>query len=462
MDKTTTDIVEYARAYWNSTPTDASREAALRHLVDSVACAIAGHATASAQIAKAVAQTMSSDYPTTVFGSPWKSAAQYASFANTVMIRSLDWNDGMLAPGGGHPSDMVPAVLAAGEVTNANGSDVIKAMILAYEVLGSLGTHVDRVDLQLDQGLFMGAATAVGVGMLYGLTDEQLANAISMSVVSAVPIQATRRGPLSMWKGAATAAAIMNATNAVAYAAAGMTAPAAPFEGEHGLMAAITGTFQLQIPAYPEGKMVVEISHQKMFPAESHSQAILGLAPRILEVASINEIEAIEVEAYLTLVVAIGKHPSVWDPKTRETADHSLPYLLAVALTDGGVTPASFTDERIADPDLRPLMAKISIEENLEYSAQYRPPGMELAGSPKLKITVTTGDGIVFDEVVTYARGHSLNPMTRADIDNKLDTVCVGVIGDHERDRIRDAWWNISDAPNIHAALETLTHFGGT
>jgi 2-methylcitrate dehydratase len=366
----------------------------------------------------------------------------------------------MLAPGGGHPSDMIPAILAAAETLDSSGEEVLRAIVLAYEALGSLGATVDRVKLGLDQGLFMGVATAMGLGLLHGLDDEQLANAISLSLVPAIPLHATRRGPLSMWKGAATSAATMNATNMVAFAKAGMTAPAEPFEGEAGLMDVLTGRFGLAIPAYPDGRYVVQLSHQKMLPAESHSQAILGVVPRIRAWTSADDIESIEVEAYQGLVVAIGSHPSVWDPRTRETADHSLPYLLAVALVDGVVTPASFRPERFLDPALRPVMAKVRIQENPEFTARYRSPGMEVAASPRARIRVRTTSGQELAEEVTYPKGHSLNPMTPEDINAKLDQACVGAVPDELRERIREAWWDIGHAATVHGAIATLADFG--
>jgi 2-methylcitrate dehydratase len=263
-----------------------------------------------------------------------------------------------------------------------------------------------------------------------------------------------------MWKGGATAAATMNATNYVAFAKAGLTGPSEPFEGECGVMAVATGEFDLAIPAYPGGKFIVEMSHQKMFPAETHAQAILGLVPKIRAWASVDEIESIDVEAYGVLVIHIGSHPSVWDPHTRETADHSLPYLLAVALVDGSVTPASFAPERIADAALRPVMAKVSIRENPEWTANYRPRGLEIAGSPRARVSIRTTDGREMVEEVTYAKGHLLNPMGRDDVDAKIDQICAGVLTDAHRDRLKETWWAIGESDDVHAAMATMADFG--
>jgi 2-methylcitrate dehydratase len=462
MDKTLDKIVAYTTDFTDHSPSDDAMDAALRHLVDAIACAVAGAATAPAQIAVQVAGTVRGDDMATVFGAGIRSTPAYAAFANTVMVRTLDWNDGMLARSGGHPSDMIPAILAAAEVCGTRGEEVLASIVLAYEILGSLGAaSADGPTVGVDQGIYMGAATALAVGRLRGLTAEQLANAASLSIVPAIPLMVTRRGALSMWKGAATAQAIMNATNAVAYAGRGMTGPAEPFEGIKGVMEVLTGPYELALPLSPS-EFVVEMSHQKRFPAESHSQALLAVMPEVREWTSPDHIESVEVEAYRTLYNAIGSHPSVWDPKTRETADHSLPYLLAVALTDGDITPASFSDERIADPSLRPLMAKIKVSENPEFSAQYRPAGLEIAGSPRATITVRRDDGEVMFREVTYPVGHALNPMRRADIDEKLAKATRGVLDDATRDELAQAWWRIGEAPDIHEAMSKVADFGAS
>jgi 2-methylcitrate dehydratase len=306
----------------------------------------------------------------------------------------------------------------------------------------------------------MGVAVTMAVGRLYGLTPDQLANAASMAVVPSIPLLATRRGSLSMWKGAATAWAIKNATDAVTYARAGLTAPSEPFDGISGVKEVVTGPFDLQLPSYPGGKFVVEISHQKMFPAESHSQSILALLPEIREFTSTDEIASVEVEAYQVLLNAIGSHPSVWDPQTRETADHSLPYLLMRGLVDGDITVGSFTPAKIADPALRPEMAKVKIRENTQWTADYRPEGLEIAGNPHVQITITRRDGEVFDRELTYPRGHTLNPMTKDDVDAKLAKASAGLIPDAERDALGAAWWDLEAAPDVSALMPTLADFG--
>jgi 2-methylcitrate dehydratase len=383
-----------------------------------------------------------------------------AAFANTIMIRAWDWNDGMLAKGGGHPSDMIAALLAIGETVHSSGVEMLVAMVLAYEILGSLGDLVPVRDLGWDQGTFMGVATSLGAGKLLGLDGSRLGHAVSLALVPNMPLRVTRTGTLSMWKGCATAAAVRNAVFAVRLAAEGMTGPDEPFEGKTGLWDQVTGQFQIQVPAYPDGKRVVQLSHMKQFPAETHSQAILGLVPKIRDWARVEEIEAIEIDIYWQAYHEIGSHPSKWDPQTRESADHSLPYLLAVALVDGTISLGSFLPERIADPALRPLMDKISVKENPEYTAMFRPTGSGIAGEPRAGIVVRKISGEQLSEVVAYAKGHSRNPMTRDDVNAKLDAAAQGVLSSEQSAFIRDQWWEVASIDDISSPIRSMVGFG--
>lgn len=361
MDSVTEQLVGYASEFSPASLTPRARACAVDRIADSVACAIVGFTAPPGRIAIEAARGVTSDRPASIFGAGFTTSDELAAFANTTMVRCWDWNDGMLAKGGGHPSDMIPALLAAGETLHASGEEVVDAIVLAYELLGALGNVSPTRDTGWDQGTLMGLSAALAVAKLQGLSPDQMANTISLALVPHVPLRVTRTGHLSMWKGAATASAMHSALFAARLARLGMTGPEEPFEGVSGLWEQATGPWELTLPAQPGGAMVVEISHLKQFPAETHSQALLGLIPRVREFAKPDEIESIRVETYWQAYHEIAMHPSKWDPTNRETADHSMPYLMAVALVDGTITPASFTDERISDPALRPLMQKISV-----------------------------------------------------------------------------------------------------
>ncbi len=461
MDTVTAQLVDYATAFRLDDVSRQTRAAAVRHLVDAIGCAVAGHFTESAQAAVRVATGVRGEPAATVFGTGARSSIGFAAMANTVMIRSLDWNDGMLARGGGHPSDLIGGVVAAGEAYQRSGADVFAAMILAYEVLGGLGRVAEAYPRGWDQGLFMTVATALAAGTLAGLTPEQLGQAVSLAIVPAIPLLVTRRGTLSGWKGAATSAAVMHGIDAARLAGCGMTGPAEPFAGTAGVFDQVTGPFDLTLPADAGGPMVIEVSHLKHYPAEGHSQALLAVLPEVGRFAPIEDIVSIEVEAYRVLVNAIGSDPSCWDPHNRETADHSLPYLLATALVDGDITLDSFRPERIADPALRPVMAKVAVTENPEFTAGYR-QGSAMSADPRVSIRVVRTDGVEFRREVTYPKGHPGNPMTDADVEAKFRRACHGIVPDEQRDRIRTAWSGIEDAPDMAVLTATLADFART
>jgi 2-methylcitrate dehydratase len=296
---------------------------------------------------------------------------------------------------------------------------------------------------------------------MLALSEDQLANAVSLALVPHVPLRVTRTGLLSMWKGSASASAMHSAIFATRLAGLGMTGPAEPFEGETGLFDQAVGPFTARLPASDDGRLVVQLSHLKQFPAETHGQALLGLMPAVRAWRPVDHIESIRIETYWQAYHEIALHPSKWDPTTRETADHSMPYLLAVSLVDGGIDVRhSFTPERIADPALRPIMKKISVSEDPEFTKGFRPPGKGITGEPRMRLIVTADDGATFVEEVGYHRGHANNPMSRADIDAKLDATSAGVLGDDRREAIREAWWNVADTPDIGIPMAVTSDFG--
>jgi 2-methylcitrate dehydratase len=459
MDEVTEQLVTYARDFGSGSLTPGAQDSAVDRIVDSLACAIVGSTADSGRIAVESARGFSADRPASVFGG-FTSTPELAAFANSTLVRCWDWNDGMLAQGGGHPSDMIPAVLAAGEAQHASGAEVVETIILAYELLGALGNVSPTRAKGWDQGTMMGLSAALAIAKMTGLSETQMANAVSLALVPHVPLRVTRTGDLSMWKGAATASAMHSALFAVRLAGLGMTGPDEPFQGVSGLWEQATGPWELTLPAQPGGPMVAEISHLKMYPAETHSQACLGLMPAVREFAPAERIESIRIETYYQAWHEIAMHPSKWDPTTRESADHSLPYLIAVALVDGVITPRSFTMERIADPALRPIMKKISVFEDEEFSKIFRPPGNSIAGEPRMRLVITRDDGQTLLQEVGYHKGHASNPMSRADIDAKFESAADGIVSTETRDRIRETGWTIAEVADIASAMKVITDFG--
>jgi 2-methylcitrate dehydratase len=184
-------------------------------------------------------------------------------------------------------------------------------------------------------------------------------------------MRATRAGKLSLWKGAATAFALRNAVFATLLAAHGMTGPEAPFEGRHGLWEQITDSFELEPFGVDGGDWTFPLIRLKYWPVEYNAQAGVWAALQLREKVAHADIARIDMATYWSAWHEIGSEPEKWNPTTRETADHSLPFIVARELVDGTITVKSFDKAAYPDPALRPLMAKITVREDPVIEAQY-------------------------------------------------------------------------------------------
>lgn len=452
MDATTAAIVEFVVGTDVGAIPGRTVHHVRRRLVDSIACAIAAIDSPPAVIARGLAGDSTSAPGATVLGLDRQSTIELAAFANSVMVRYLDYNDMYFTErgGGGHPSDLIPAALAVGEAVAATGPEVIAAITIGYEVNGALASGVWLRERGWDQGLNIVVATAMMSGSLLRLDREQLGHAVALAVTPNVPVRQTRVGHLSMWKGCATAGAVRNGIFAAALAKRGMTGPPQPFEGRSGIWELVTGEFAIGFPVVP-GEYVIEDVHTKVRPAEYNAQGPIDLALSVRDRLNVEDVEAIELETYWLAYHEIGMDEAKWDPQTRETADHSLPYLLAVALVDGVIDRDSCAPERVTDPALRPLMRKISVRERPDFTARFP---HEIAS--RLVVRLRDGSEIVAE--TSYPIGHRRNPVSDADIDAKFDRL---VDGRGERDveicaTLRDALWSLDGVKDIGEVMRPL------
>jgi len=318
---------------------------------------------------------------------------------------------------------MLPAVLAAAEVVGASGRAVITALVLAYEIYGQFAARFATREKGWDQGLFIGPASACAAGKVMGLRAERLAHAISMTTVSQVPLGQTRVGELSMWKGCATAMAVRNGVFAALLARGGMEGPPEPFEGRYGLFEQVTGELPLDGLGNADAGVPFKLAETsiKYFPVQIHTQAGAAMALELRDKFEPADVERIRIETYGVAVRNAAGEAEKWDPKTRETADHSLPYVVAVALTDGAVTPASFHEERIGDPLLRPLMRKVEVSEDPEATHNY--PGRQQA---RMEIELRSGRRLT--RSADYPKGHSRNPLSDGELEQKFLGLAAGVL----------------------------------
>lgn len=452
MDRSSEKIVAYADALRFKDLSANSVAAVKDHLLDSIGCLMGGFDSPPSQIARTYARSISSQPAARVFGDGTATAPDVAAFTNAVMLRYLDFNDTYVA-GSQHPSDMLPAILATGEAMHASGQDVVVAIVLGYEIAGALASNVSLRPRGWDQGTFLGLASAVAAGKLMQLNANQLENALSLALVPHIPLRQTRAGELSMWKGCATAAAARNGVFAAQLAQLGMTGPAEPFEGKDGLWERVTGPFDFNLPN-ERGRSVIEDTSLKLHPSEYHSLAFVDLVPAILQRVSVDRIASIDIETYWLCYSEIGSEPAKWRPDSRETADHSLPFILATALRDGALSLASFGEANLRDARLLALMQRIHIQHNAEFTDRFP---SELVS--RLEVTTTSGERHVFEG--TYPRGHVRNLATPAELDTKFDMLAERVVTAGRREQIRAAVAGLEGCADCSTLVDALVWRNG-
>jgi 2-methylcitrate dehydratase len=450
MDRTTETLARYATSLRYADLSVSALREAKRHLIDSLGCAMGGATSEPASIARRVAPASAGAPSARLLGDGRATTPEAAAFANSVMIRVLDANDTYIARGSGHPSDMLGAILAAAEPQGASGKNLLLATVVGYEVFGALADQVSLRDRGWDQSVFVAPASAAGAGLLLGLSTREMADAIAIAVTANAATRQTRAGELAMWKGCATATAAKAGLFAAQLARAGMTGPTAAFEGRHGLYEQVTGPFELGALGGAGRAFAIERTNFKFFAAEYHAQAPLAVALALRNKVRAEEIESLDVQIYAMAHSEIGSEPAKWDPQTRETADHSLPYMLAVALVDGRITPASFEPKRYLDPSLRPLMNRIRVAEDPQLTRRF--PG-ELPS----RIDVTTRSGLRFTERAEYPKGHARNPMTDADIAAKFRDLSDEILGAAPASRALETLWRLDEVERIGAVVDLFT-----
>jgi len=444
MDNTSRQIVSYVSSFSESNLTAPVLAGLRTYLVDSMAALIAGFETDSGRIGARIGRMTHSELKSTVLGYGVITAPNIAALANSTMIRHKDFND--MGPGS-HSSVIVPGILAIGEALHSTGPQVLAAVAMGVELLNGLAQAERKIE---GQGVhwdtkYHGVVTALAVGKLMGLDEDRLANALSIGLVPHMPLFVSHVGALSHFKNMHAAIQIHDGVFAALLAREGMTGPAQPFEERGGLWDTVTGPFQeLRLPVNPK-QLTVENMSLKRFPSDGDHQAILTEAiPAIREWAKVEDIASIDFE------IPFGHwqenaDPPKWDPRNSETADHSLPYVMAVALTDGEVYLSDYTPKRyLEDAAIRQLMQKITSRGNLEFDFH------------RSRVTVRKKSGeVLVKDVFQY------KPMTYDEVIAKFKRVCAYMsVSDTQRDRALATWSNLQQVHDIAEPMRDLANFG--
>jgi 2-methylcitrate dehydratase len=361
------------------------------------------------------------------------------------LFRYLDYNDTYLSLEPAHPSDNFAAVLAAAEVADRGGREIITATVLAYEIQCRL---CDAASIRVrgwDHVSYGAFSTAAAAAKLLGQPVERITQALNLAGTPNLALRQTRAGELSEWKGCAFANAARNGVFAALLAAEGLTGPAPIFEGEMGFFKQASGEFDLPVLGGLDGNVdfMIKRTSIKFWPAEYHSQsaihAALELRPKIDD---LSKIASIDIYSFDAAVDIIGKDPEKWRPRTRETADHSLPYCTAVALSDGDVTLRSFDEERLNDESLLQLVSKIKVHRDDRLTARY-PHGI-----PN-RVVVTLTDGVQLTAENEFPRGHDQNPMTDDEVTAKFHRMADGLLDSAAQRRVLEMCWTLEKLQNV-------------
>lgn len=457
MDDLTRKLAEFAVGFRSESLSAAMVQAITDHIVDAVGCAIAGRNETPARIARDIAREMEGMRGgASVIGLPFRIAADRAAFCNGVAARCLDFNDTFNGNRtGGHPSDMLAGILAAAERDGLPGRSVIDGVFVAYEVFGALADEVALREYAIDQGAFLSLGVAAGIAATHRYSLAQAAHALSLAITTTMPLRASRSGELSEWKGAATAHSVANGVTVARLAERGMQAPPHPFRGVDGFLQRLPIELTLNGLGKPdgEGRMVMDRTSLKFLAVEWGAQAPVELFLKLRERLPVDKIASIDVAGYEFLVKEIGggrnDRKEKWDPQTRETADHSLPYILAVVLMDGKVSLDSFSPERVRDPKLRPLMEKISVAID---------PATKALAAPRqpIKFKITMNDGAVIEESCEYALGHYLNPAPKEAVVTKFRALTEPELGGAASATLLSQLRDLAVVPRLDDLMSTL------
>ncbi len=433
-----------------------------RRILDSLGCAFGAWGAPPCRIARHIAQSVKVPGGATLWGTTHKTLPDLAAFANGALVRYLDFNDTYLSKEPAHPSDNLAAVLAAGETTHASGKRVIQAIALAYEIQCRLCDAAALRPRGWDHVTYGSISSALGVAKTMKLSEAQTLQAINLAGVANVALRQTRVGDMSMWKACAFSNAARNGVFAALLAQRGMTGPAPIFEGEKGFMKLVSGPFELPMlggenaPGDKPVPFKILDSYIKHFPVEYHAQtaveAALALRALLIEAEGAHVTESltdVEIGSYDVAIEIIGRDPEKWQPVTRETADHSFPYCVAVALLDGRVTPHSFDSKRLRDAALHELMKKIRVVTQPEFVDRY-PAAMPT------RITARTTAGNLYMKQVDVPLGHPGNSMSDGDVEDKLRRLASRRVGRARVDRLIDFVWKLEREKDIGKLMPLL------
>lgn len=423
--------------------------------------AVAAASLARAPVAAARAQALA--HPTgrsTVLGlEPGTTVSpEWAAWANGVAVRELDFHDTFLAADYSHPGDNIPPVLAVAQHAGLGGRELVRGLATAYEVQVDLVRAICLHEHRIDHVAHLGPSAAAGLGALLGLAPEVVFHAVGQALHTTTATRQSRKGEISSWKAYAPAFAGKVAVEAVDRAVRGQTSPTPVYEGEDGVIARLLAgpghTYQVPLPAAGEPKRGILDTYTKEHSAEYQAQAVIDLArrmrPRVPDTSRVAS-AVLHTSHHTHTVIGTGSgDPQKLDPTaSRETLDHSIMYIVAVALQDGAWHhERSYAPERAQRPDTVALWHKVSTVEDPAWTRRYHAtdPAEKAFGG---RLVITLDDGSVVEDELAVADAHPLGarPFARPQYVEKFTALAEGVVPDDEQRRFLRAVDQLAELP---------------
>ncbi|MBI5160899.1 MAG: MmgE/PrpD family protein [Micrococcales bacterium] len=431
---------------------DAVAEMVVNRVIDNAAVAAASLGRAPVVAARGQAEAhpvTTGGAGATVVGIDGRHAPEWAAWANGVAVRELDFHDTFLAAEYSHPGDNIPPILAVAQHAGADGAALLRGIATGYEIQIDLARGISLHAHKIDHVAHLGPSAAAGLGTLLGLAPETTFHAVGQALHTTTATRQSRKGEISSWKAYAPALAGKAAIESVDRAMRGQSSPTPIYEGEDGVIAWLLegpdAAYSVPLPSPGEPKRAILDSYTKEHSAEYQAQAWIDLArrlgaqhPELRDPARIARI-VLHTSHHTHYVIGSGANdPQKYDPRaSRETLDHSIPYIFAVALQDGAWDHvASYAAERAGRPDTVALWRKVSTAEDAEWTRRYHStdPAEKAFGG---RVEIEREDGSRLVEEIAVADAHPLGarPFARADYIRKFRTLAAGVLADAEIER---------------------------
>ena len=426
---------------------------AKRFLLDSVGCALGGYQQHDVIIALEVLGEIAGRGPATVIGTGKKIDVVSASLANALMIRCMDYNDIYWKQDPSHPSDIFPAAIACCERANSDGKELIVGFVLGHEF-----------EMRLCEAAFPGIrergwhhatltafVSPIVAGRALRLPWEQIQHAIGISASRHCTMGAVTAGKLTMMKNTVDPMATQSGVLAALLAEKGYSGPEHVIDGKEGLAHCYgpEWKFNLLTDGLGDSWRITQCG-MKFFPTEALTHAPISA---VLDLVKSNDlrpqnVEKIEIRS-LARAADILSDPSKYDPRTKETADHSLPYVIAAALADRQVTPAQFEMKKIMDPTIRAQLKKVEVVADPEIEKVF--PALQ-----RVIVNITTTDGRSYSKQLDYPKGDPRNPLSDAEIEEKFSALADGVLSKGAQKKLVDAIWNLERVGSVSKLMALM------